>query len=124
MVAQTQKTFVMTFAETIQPQTNLKIVLSLLLPVHMYQEHIWKDWLSGEEKFAFISKPFLAAEIYQNGVYQGLLTNKQLKEHLNLDVSNEKESLKNKALAYLKTRTSTDEYNQMMYKQHISHLEN
>jgi hypothetical protein len=43
---------------------------------------------------------------------------------LNLDVSDEKESLKNKALAYLKTRTSTDEYNQMMYKQHISHLEN
>ena len=114
----------MTFTETIQPQTNLKIVLSLLLPVHMYQEHIWKDWLSGEEQFAFISKPFLAAEIYQNGKYQGLLTSKQLKEHLNLDISNEKENLKNKALIYLKTRTSTDEYNQMMYKQHISHLEN
>lgn len=114
----------MTFTETIQPQTNLKIILSLLLPVHMYQEHIWKDWLSGKEKFAFVSKPFLAAEIYHNDKYQGLLTSKQLKEHLNLDVSNEKESLKNKALAYLKTRTSTDEYNQMMYKQHISHLEN
>ena len=114
----------MTFTETIQPQTNLKIVLSLLLPVHMYQEHIWKDWLSGDECVAYISKPFLAAEIYQNDKYSGLLTSKQLKEHLNLDVSNEKESLKNKALSYLKTRTSTDEYNQMMYKQHISHLEN
>ena len=114
----------MTFTETIQAQTNLKIVLSLLLPVQMYQEHIWKDWLSGEEKFAFISKPFLAAEIYENDKYSGLLTNKQLKEHLNLDISNEKESLRNKALAYLKTRNSTDEYNQMMYKQHISHLEN
>jgi hypothetical protein len=118
-----KKQFIMTFTETIQPQTNLKIVLSLLLPVCMYQEHIWKDWLSGDDCVAYISKPFLAAEIYQNGKYSGLLTSKQLKEHLNLDVSNEKESLKNKALAYLKTRTSTDEYNQMMYKQHISHLE-
>jgi hypothetical protein len=114
----------MTFTETIQPKNNLKIVLSLLLPVCMYQEHIWKDWLSRDNCVAYISKPFLAAEIYQNGKYSGLLTSKQLKEHLNLDISNEKESLKNKALAYLKTRTSTDEYNQMMYKQHISHLEN
>lgn len=114
----------MTFTEIIQPQDNLKIVLSLLLPVQMYQEHIWKDWLSGEEKCAYISKPFLAAEIYQNGKYQGLLASRQLKEHLNLDISNEKENLRNKALIYLKSRTSTDEYNQMMYKQHISHLEN
>jgi hypothetical protein len=116
----------MTFTETIQPKNDidLKIVLSLLLPVHTYQEHIWKDWLSGEEQFAFISKPFLAAEIYLNGKYQGLLTSKQLKDHLNLDISNEKENLKNKALIYLKTRTSTDVYNQMMYKEHISHLEN
>ena len=124
MVAQTQKLIVMTFTETIQPQANLKIVLSLLLPVHMYQEHIWKNWLSGKEEFAFISKPFLAAEIYQNGKYQGLLTKTQLKEHLNIDISNEKESLRNKALAYLQTKslTNTDEYNQMMYNQHISYL--
>ena len=116
----------MTFTETIQPQTNLKIVLSLLLPVHMYQEHIWKDWLNGEECVAYISKPFLAVEIYQNGKYQGLLTKLQLKEHLNIDISNEKESLRNKALAYLQTKslTNTDEYNQMMYSQHISHLQN
>ena len=113
----------MTFTETIQPQDNLKIVLSLLLPVHMYQEHIWKDWLSGEERFAHITKPFLAAEIYQNDKYQGLLTQTQLKEHLKVDISNEKENLRNKALIYLKSRTSTDEYNQMMYKQHISYLE-
>jgi hypothetical protein len=113
----------MTFTETIQPQTNLKIVLSLLLPDYMYQEHIWKDWLSGEERFAHISKPFLAAEIYQNGKYSGLLTSKQLKEHLNIDISGEKESLRNKALIYLKTRNSTDEYNQMMYREHISHLQ-
>jgi len=75
---------------------------------------------------AFISKPFLAAEIYQNGKYQGLLTKLQLKEHLNIDISNEKESLRNKALAYLQTKslTNTDEYNQMMYNQHISHLQN
>jgi hypothetical protein len=114
----------MTFTETIQPQDNLKIVLSLLLPVCMYQEHIWKDWLSGEKKFAFISKPFLAAEIHQNGEYLGLLTSKDLKEHLNLDVTSEKESLKDKALAYLKTKslTETDKYNLMMYKEHISHL--
>jgi len=114
----------MNFTETIQPQNNLKIVLSLLLPVHMYQEHIWKDWLSGEERFAHITKPFLSAEIYQNDKYQGLLMQSQLKEHLNIDISNEKENLKNKALIYLKSRTSTDEYNQMMYKQHISYLEN
>lgn len=114
----------MTFTETINPKPNLKIVLSLLLPVHMYQEHIWKEWLTGEEKFAFISKPFLIAEIYQNDKYQGSLTSKQLKEHLNINITDEKESLKNKALIYLKTRTSTDEYNQMMYKQHISYLEN
>lgn len=121
-----QKFKTMTFTETIQPQTNLKIVLSLLLPVHMYQEHIWKDWLNGEECVAYISKPFLAAEIYQNGKYQGLLTKLQLKEHLNIDISNEKESLRNKALAYLQTKslTNTDEYNQMMYSQHISHLQN
>ena len=114
----------MTFTETINPQPNLKIVLSLLLPVHMYQEHIWKDWLTGEENFASISKPFLAAEVYQHGKYEGLLTSKQLKEHLNIDITDEKECLRNKALIYLKTRTSTDEYNQMMYKQHISYLEN
>ncbi len=121
-----QKFKTMTFTETIQPQTNLKIVLSLLLPVHMYQEHIWKDWLTGDDCVAFISKPFLAAEIYQNGKYQGLLTKLQLKEHLNIDISNEKESLRNKALAYLQTKslTNTDEYNQMMYSQHISHLQN
>lgn len=114
----------MTFTEVLNPQPNLKIVLSLLLPVHMYQEHIWKDWLTGEEMFAFISKPFLAAEIYQNDKYQGLLTKTQLKEHLNIDIFNEKESLRNKALAYLQTKslTNTDEYNQMMYNQHISYL--
>ena len=52
------------------------------------------------------------------------MTNKQLKEHLNLDVTSKKESLKDKALAYLKTKslTETDKYNLMMYKEHISHL--
>ena len=115
----------MKFTESIQfEKSNLKIVLSLVLPSCMYQEHIWKNWLSGEEKFAFISKPFLAAEIYQNGKYQGLLTKTQLKEHLNIDISNEKESLRNKALSYLqiKSLTDTDEYNRMMYNQHISYL--
>lgn len=113
----------MTFTETIQPQTNLKLVVSLLLPVQMYQEHIFKEWLSGEKKYAFISKPFLAVEIYHNDEYKGLLTQNQLKEHLKLDITKEKYSLKQKALNYLKSRTSDDEYNQMMYKQHISHLE-
>lgn len=114
----------MTFTEVLNPQTNLKIVLNLLLPVHMYQEHIWKEWLTGEEKFAFISKPFFAAEIYQNDKYQGLLTAKEIKEHLKLNISDEKESLRNKALNYLNNKLlrETDEYNQMMYKQHISHL--
>ena len=114
----------MTFTETITPQANLKIVLSLLLPVHMYQEHIWKDWLTGEEKFAYITKPFLAAEIYQNGKYQGLLTQKQLKEHLSVSICTEKESLRNKALAYLQTKAleTTEEYEKMMCEQHISFL--
>jgi hypothetical protein len=113
----------MTFTETIQVN-NLKLVLSLLLPDHMYQEHIWKDYLTGEEMFAHISKPFLAVEIYQNDKYKGLLINRQLKDHLKIDISNEKECLRYKALIHLKTKSLTekDEYNQMMYSKHINHL--
>jgi len=113
----------MTFTETIYPQDNLKLVVSLLLPVHMCQEHIWKDWLSGEEKFAFISEPFLAVEIYLNNKYQGLLTKNQIDTHLNLDITKQKYSVINKAKDYLKSRTSNDSYNQMMYNNHISSLE-
>jgi hypothetical protein len=101
---------------------NVKLILKLLLPSYMYQEHIWKDWLSGEKKHAFITEPFISAEVYVHGKYQGIILKKDFTDHIKIDISNELHTLLNKAKVHLENSRTNDEYNIMMNNRNKVHL--
>jgi hypothetical protein len=101
---------------------NVMLILKLLLPSYMYQEHIWKDWLSGEEKHDFITKPFISAEVYIHGKYKGIILEKDFADYINIDISNELHALLNKAKVHLENSNTKDEYNIMMNNRNKVHL--